>query len=158
MIKRITGRTLQYIPKIQAEYRSGRSTTEHVFAIKLPAEMEITSKDLTIYLLMLDMSKAFDTVNRVKLFKILRTFLEDDELHIIKVLTENILLRVEIGNETRKDIMTNTGIPQGDCLSALLFMLYLAQALNPTRTTTENEHNYSKARYDAITIIVYHLK
>ena len=80
MIKRITGRALQYIPKTQAAYQSGRSTTEYVFAIKLLAEMAITSKDLTIYLLMLDMSKAFDTVNRVKLFTILRTFLEDDEL------------------------------------------------------------------------------
>ena len=90
MIKIITGRPKQ----------SGRSTTEHVYAIKLLAEMEITSQDLTIYLLMLDMSKAFDIVNRIKLFTILRTFLEDDELHIIKVLTENVILRVKIGNET----------------------------------------------------------
>ena len=151
MIKRITGRALQYIPKTQAAYQSGRSTTEHVFAIKLLAEMAITSKDLTIYLLTLDMSKAFDTVNRVKLFTILRTFLEDDELHIIKVLTEDVILRVKIGNETGEDIVTDTGVPQGDCLSAHLFILYLAQALKPTRTTTENEHNYSKARHDAIT-------
>ena len=88
---------------------------------------------------MLDMSKAFDTVNRVKLFTILHTFLEDDKLHIIKVLTEDVILSVKIGNET------------GDCLSALLFIVYLAQALNHTRTTTENEHNYSKAIHDAIT-------
>ena len=47
--------------------------------------------------------------------------------------------------------MTDTGVPQGDCISALLFILYLAQALKPTRTTTENEHNYSKARHDGIT-------
>ena len=31
---------------------------------------------------MLDMSNAFDTVHRVKLFTIVRAFLEDDELHI----------------------------------------------------------------------------
>ena len=97
------------------------------------------------------MSKAFDTVNRVKLFTILRTFLEDDELHIIQVITENVILRVNIGYETGEDIMTDTGVRQGDCLSALLFILYLAQALKPTRTTTENEHNYSKARHDDIT-------
>ena len=47
--------------------------------------------------------------------------------------------------------MTDTGVPQGDCLSALLFILYLAQALQLTRTTTENEHNYSKERHDDIT-------
>ena len=48
-------------------------------------------------------------------FTILHTFLEDDELHIIiKVLTR----------------VTYTGVPHGDYLSALLFILYLAQALN----------------------------
>ena len=82
MIKRIR-RALQYIPRTQAAYQYGRSTTEHVFAIKLLAEMAITSKDLTIYLLMLDMSKAFDT-------------LEYHELHIIKILTENVILRVKL--------------------------------------------------------------
>ena len=48
-------------------------------------------------------------------------------------------------------MVRDTGVPQGDCLSALLLILYLAQALNHTRTTTENEHNYSKARHDDIT-------
>ena len=66
MIKQITGKVLQYIPKPQAAYQSGRSTTEHVFAIKLLAGMAILLTDLTIYLLVLDMIKAFDTVNRVK--------------------------------------------------------------------------------------------
>ena len=55
MIKIITGRALQYIPKTQAAYQSGRSTTEHVFAIKLLAGMVITSTYLTIFLLMLNM-------------------------------------------------------------------------------------------------------
>ena len=100
---------------------------------------------------MLDMSKAFDTVNRVKLFTILRIFMEDDELHIIKVLTENVILRVKLGNETEEDIVTDTGVQQGDCLSSILFILYLTQALKPTRTTTENEHNYSNTRHDDIT-------
>ena len=98
---------------------------------------------------MLDISKAFDTVN--KIFTILRTFLEDEELHSIKFLTENVILRVKIGNETWEDIVADTRVPQGDCLSALLLILYLAQALKPTRTTIENEHNYSKARHAAIT-------
>ena len=42
---------LQYIPKTQAAYQFGRSTIEHVFVIKLLAEIAITSQYLTIYLL-----------------------------------------------------------------------------------------------------------
>ena len=79
---------------------------------------------------MLDRSKAFDTLNSIQLFTTLRTFLEDDELHILKILTENVILRVNIGNETGEDMVTDRGVPQGDCPSALLLVLYLAQTYN----------------------------
>ena len=92
MIKRITCRAIQYIPKNHAAYQSGRSTSEHVFEMKLLAEIAITSKDLTICVFMLHMSKIFDTVNRVTLFTILRILLEEDEVHIIKVITVNVIL------------------------------------------------------------------
>ena len=68
MIKRITHRALENIPVTQAAYQAGRITTEHVFAIKILAELAITTQNNKIFLLMLDMSKAFDTVNRTKLF------------------------------------------------------------------------------------------
>lgn len=61
----------QIIPKIdsetatcQAVYRKGRSTTEHVFATKLLAEKSVTSQNRTVYLIIIDISKAFDTVDR----------------------------------------------------------------------------------------------
>ena len=51
---------------------------------------------------MLDMSKTFDAVNIVKRFTLLRTFLEDDGLHIIKVQTENVILRVKLEMKQEK--------------------------------------------------------
>ena len=51
------------IPLSQAAYRAGRSTTEHVFAAKVLVEKAITSANYPIDLLMLDMLKAFDTIN-----------------------------------------------------------------------------------------------
>ena len=48
----------------QAAYRENRSTTEHVFPTKLIAERTISSTDDTVYLLLLDMSKAFDNIQR----------------------------------------------------------------------------------------------
>ena len=50
------------IPPFQASYRAGRSTTEHVFTAKVLVEKAITSANYPIHLLVLDMSKAFDTV------------------------------------------------------------------------------------------------
>ena len=52
------------MPISQAAYRKNRSTTEHVFATKLIIERTISSADETVYLLLLDMSKAFDSIQR----------------------------------------------------------------------------------------------
>ena len=59
--------------------------------IKL-TEMAITHSNYTIHLLMLDISKAFDTVNRKTLFSLLSEILYQDELHILKLLTEDVKL------------------------------------------------------------------
>ena len=42
-----------------------------------------------------------------------------------------------MGNEIGIDILTNIGSCQGDCLSAFLFILYLAQAIKPIPTMIE---------------------
>ena len=64
LIDRTWDHLKQHIPPDQAAYQPGRGTTEQVFAIKILAEKAIISQDYNIYLLLLDMSKAFDTVNR----------------------------------------------------------------------------------------------
>ena len=50
-----------------------------------------------IYILMIDMSKAFDTVKRGQLLNDLKEILEDDELHMIQILIQDVKLRVRCG-------------------------------------------------------------
>ena len=52
MTSRIKDRIVKEIPPTQAAYRSGRSTTEHVFALKLAVERTLTPKDETLYLIL----------------------------------------------------------------------------------------------------------
>ena len=61
---------------------------------------------------MLDMSKAFDTVNRSTLMQELAKVLKPDELQIINVLTNN-QLEIQCGNENSDAFETDTGVPQG---------------------------------------------
>ena len=127
------------IPNTQAAYRKGRSTTEHVFATKLLAERASTSTSYVIHLLILDMSKAFDSVNRTILINELSNILERDELHLVNILL-NTELQVRISSEESDFFATDTGIPQGDGYSAQEFTYYLAKALNSNIC----EHNYCK--------------
>lgn len=141
MIRRCWKKLQTRIPLEQAAYQPGRSTTEQVLAVKLLAEKAITSQNYEIYILLLDMSKAFDTVNRKILFEKLETVLDPDELHLLDILINDVKIRVRVQDKfSSEDITTNTGIVQGDCLSAVLFIYYLAAALTPQQPI---DHNYA---------------
>ena len=93
----------------------------------------------------MDMSKAFDTIDREILIKDLKRILEADELHIVKILLEQVKYCVKVGNTIGESFKTTTGSPQGDCLSALFFIFYLAKALGYELHT--KDHEYSLPRH-----------
>ena len=135
MLDRTWNRLKNEMPPKQAAYKPGRSTTENVHAINLLAEKAILSSDYHIYLLLLDMSKAFDTFDRKILFEHLEELLDEDELYILHILTNKPEISVKVGNIVGTSFKTTIGILQGDCLSAILFIFYLAKCLqNPIKT------------------------
>ena len=127
------------IPKDQAAYQPGRSTTEQVFCLKMLAEKAITTNNYTIFILMLDMSKAFDSIDRKKLMGYLREILTESERYMMHLLINDVVLNVFVGGESGKNVFTNIGSCQGDCLSAFFFILYLAKAIKPLPTMIERE-------------------
>ena len=88
----------------------------------------------------MDMSKAFDTISRNTLMDDIRRIVEPDDLHLIKILVEQVELSVKCGQTTGTPFTTDTGVPQGDCLSPLFFILYLAKAMN--HEPHLQEHSY----------------
>ena len=121
---------------VQSAYRSGRSATEQVFTIKTLAENAITSS--TIYLLLLDMSKAFDTVCRSNILTDLQEILKPDDMHVMAVLIGDVVLTVNVGKVLGEHAKTVVGIAQGDSLSAVLFIFYLAKFLTSNRECIEH--------------------
>ena len=147
ILDRTTDKINRKIPITQAAYRKGRSTTEQTFAVKTLAEWAITSKSEKIKLLMSDMSKAFDTINRNTLIEELKQVLDEDEIHLVKILL-SVELAVRNGSSQSEYFETNVGAPQGDCLSAIQFTFYLANTLNQQNTIEHQiqEHNYHTRR------------
>ena len=109
----IIDRTIEKIPPTHAAYRQGRSTTEDMFAEKFLTEKAVASKDHPIYLLLLNMSKAFETVDgQVSLNDLERTT-NTDELHLISVMVST-KLQVQCENSMSDIFVTKTEVPQGD--------------------------------------------
>ena len=135
------------IPLDQAAYQSGRSTTEQVFCLKTLAEKAIVTENYEIVFLMIDMSQAFDTVNRSELMRQLEVFLEPNEMRMMYLLVKDVKLKVRIGKLTGDRISTTIGVCQGDCLSALLFIFYLAHIIKPFPEHTSREDHYKDLNF-----------
>ena len=141
MIARTWQRLKGHIPKDQAAYQTGRSTTEQVFVLKILAEKAITSQNFHIFFRMIDMSAAFDTISRSQLISQLSNRLKPNEMRMVHLLITDVKLYVRVGKTTGKEIMSNIGVAQGDCLSALLFIFYLAYVIHEiSRETTREDH------------------
>jgi hypothetical protein len=81
------------------------------------------------------MSKAFDTIDRNKLMKILSddVGLEEDELRMCQVLLAETSLQVKLKEILSAPFDTTIGSPQGDGMSPMFFAVYLERALRNVR-------------------------
>ena len=70
-------------------------------------------------------------------FETLEEILLPDEIHLLHILND-VKLKVRVGADYGPEFTTSFGIMQGDCLSAVLFILYLAKALS-SRPPLETE-------------------
>ena len=91
------------------------------------------------------MSKAFDTIDREKLLDMMYRILDPDEIHLAKILIEQVEYIVRVGNTMGESFKTSNGSPQGDGLSAIFFILYLAKALGYEEHLKDN--TYTLPRY-----------
>ena len=159
----IVNRTFETIRKeikvTQAAYSPGRSTTELVFTFKTLIEQAVCAEDLTVHLLLLDMSRAFDTIDRGILLNDLKEIFEPDVLHLISLLLVDVQIQVKHKNKLGNTFTPNIGSPQGDCASPKWFIYYLHKALQSNQVESprditidvSHDHTYTKSDKHKIT-------
>ena len=120
-----------YLSPSQAAYRKGRSIEDILRTLKLEIASTLsTNNKITIQ--GIDLSSAFDSVNRVKMMEILNTICFEEDMKLIHFLLNDTSLRVRT-KEVGPTFDTNIGIPQGDGISPVLFTTYLEAALREVR-------------------------
>ncbi|GMF35540.1 unnamed protein product [Phytophthora fragariaefolia] len=127
VLARISPAVDTYLSSHQSGFRKHRNTVDAVWAHKrLCARVQCYRE--VIHVLGIDLARAFDTIDREKLLDVLRTFLEDDDIRLIKLLLVDTTLSLRTRSTTLPPFCSNIGTPQGDSLSPVLFVVYLDAA------------------------------
>ena len=79
--------------------------------MKILCAKAMTSCDYSTHILLLDMTKALDTINREHLYELLSDILDPDGLNIMNIILKDVTLQVK-NNITKGQTFTTTlGIP-----------------------------------------------
>ena len=81
----------------------------------------------------IDMYKAFDTIPRDCSLIVLKSFLEEDHVRLVKYFLARASLSMRIGGHISELFSATIGTSLGDSLSAVLFVIYLEEALRDLR-------------------------
>ncbi|KAK3797961.1 hypothetical protein RRG08_018765 [Elysia crispata] len=139
-LHRIRPHIEEYLSHSQSGFRPERSTSDVAWTHKWLAA-KAKKEDVEIKITGIDMSAAFDTIDRQILLDITERIVEEDELRIIRFLLSDTVINTRINGATKeRPFVSNIGTPQGDSLSPILFSIYLENALKEGRPRTPKMH------------------
>ena len=112
------------ISDLQFGFMKGRSTSDALIALTEKLYENLNNKDSSA-LLLLDFSKAFDTINHDILLKKLQLMgITSSNLKWFSSYLKQRPQFVKIGDFTSSTLITESGVPQGSVLGPLLFTIY----------------------------------
>ena len=135
------------LPESQCGFRANRSTVDMIFTLR---QLQEKSKEQLrpMYIVFVDFSKAFDTVDRETLWKILSIYgCPDDLVKLVREFHDGMKGRVSIGGDISDLFEIKHGVKQGCVLAPTLFALYLAAVLETMAFDLEGGV-YIKTRMD----------
>ena len=122
----------------QAGFRTGRSCIDQIATLRIIIEQSLEWNS-SLYINFVDYEKAFDSIDRPTLWKLMRHYdLPDKITHIIKNSYEGMTCRVVHGGQLTDAFQIRTGVRQGCLMSPFLFLLAIDWIM---RTSTEGRRN-----------------
>ena len=113
----------------QNGFRPRRSTTTHILVLRRLIE-GIKEKNLKAIITFVDFKKAFDTINRNNMFKILLAYgIPTIIVEAIETLYKGTKAKVLTPDGETKSFNITTGVLQGDTLAPFLFIILLDYAM-----------------------------
>ena len=101
-------------------------TSDHIFLLQTIIEKFVKKQKRKLYAVFIDFKKAYDTVDRSKLFRRLQSMgINGIFLKNIKAMYEKISYKIKLKDGHLDPINSNLGLKQGCPLSPMLFNLYI---------------------------------
>ena len=123
--ERVKGLTVDKVPDEQGGFRAGRGCNDQIFAVKQIVEKTI-EKDKKTYMAFVDSEKAYDSVSREKLWKVLDEYgVKGKLLGAIQALYVDGKARVKVGRMESELFDVCRGVRQGCTLSPWLFNVFM---------------------------------
>ena len=138
--------------KNQNGFRAGRSTLSQILTLRRIIE-EMTNCNQEAVFVFVDFSKAFDSIDRAKMFEILALYgIPQPIIEAIRVLYANTSSTVLTPDGETKPIDIMAGILQGDTLAPFLFILVLDYVLRHSSdlNNTKGIQSRKSSRHPAI--------
>lgn len=137
LLNRITKHILDdVVSESQCGFRKLRGTVDMVFAVRQLQE-KCVEQHQDLHLLFIDLTKAFDTVNRTALWAILsRLGCPPRFVAIVRAFHDGMLGRVIENGDTSDPFPVSNGVKQGCVLAPTLFSLLFAQMLSAALSQT----------------------
>lgn len=128
------------LPQIQSGFRSQHSTTTALLHVTDDILRSCDTGKVTC-LVLLDFSKAFDTMDHAILLKKLKYFgFGEQASAFFKHYLENRRQRVKVGTGVSSYLSIHRGVPQGSILGPILFSLYTADFSSLIRYSTVHQY------------------
>jgi len=117
------------LPESQCGFRSGRGMADMIFAARQLQE-KCLEQQMDLYLVFIDLTKAFDTVNRAGLWLILEKFgCPAKFVEIIKSFHEGMTATVVEAGQCSASFPVSNGTKQGCVMAPLLFSIFFSAML-----------------------------
>ncbi|XP_078357393.1 uncharacterized protein LOC144642296 [Oculina patagonica] len=122
----------------QAGFRQDRSCTDHIATLRIIVEQSLEWNS-ALYVNFIDYEKAFDSVDRETLWKLLKHYgIPEKIITLIQRTYEGMSCRVVHRGQLSDCFNVRTGVRQGCLLSPFMFLLVIDWIM---RTTTEGKKN-----------------